>query len=69
MISKLNLILCFLVTVVSISVNAQLNVQIKSGDRQVCAGDVLSFTDSIVTGSPMSYEWISSVALLVLNIM
>ena len=54
--------LVFSLVLASHTANAQLNVQIKSGDRQVCAGDGLSFTDSIVSGSPMSYEWISSVA-------
>lgn len=41
---------------------AQLDVQIKLGDRNACTNATLLLIDSIVTGTPASYEWISSVA-------
>jgi hypothetical protein len=46
----------------TLAVEAQLNVQIKAGDRQVCFKEILSFQDSVVTSTPTSFEWISSVA-------
>lgn len=41
---------------------AQLDVQIKLGDRSACTNSTLLLIDSIVTGTPISYEWISSIA-------
>jgi len=46
----------------TIGAHAQLNVQIKLGDRNACTNSTLLFLDSIVSGTPTSYEWISSVA-------
>lgn len=42
---------------------AQLNVQIKGGDVGICANEVLTLQDSVVSGNATSYEWISSVAV------
>jgi len=41
---------------------AQLDVRIKLGDRNACTNATLLLIDSIVTGTPISYEWVSSVA-------
>ncbi|MDB4107709.1 hypothetical protein OAD66_00050 [Bacteroidia bacterium] len=46
----------------TVAAQAQLDVQIKLGDRNACSNSTLLFIDSIVSGSPTSYEWISSVA-------
>ncbi len=46
----------------TLGAQAQLDVQIKLGDRNACTNSTLLFLDSIVSGTPISYEWISSVA-------
>ena len=51
------LFICF-----TVGAHAQLNVQIKLGDRNACTNSTLIFLDSVVSGTPTSYEWISSVA-------
>ena len=51
-----------LTLLVTLGAQAQLDVQIKLGDRNACTNSTLLFLDSIVSGTPISYEWISSVA-------
>ncbi|PCJ67705.1 MAG: hypothetical protein COA58_00795 [Bacteroidetes bacterium] len=46
----------------TLSVDAQLDVQIKQGNRTVCINESLVFQDSIINGTPTTYEWISSIA-------
>ena len=46
----------------TVAAQAQLDVQIKLGDRNACSNSTLLFIDSIVSGTPASYQWISSVA-------
>lgn len=57
-----NYLLGLLSLLISMSSFAQLNVQIKGGDRQVCENHSLTYTGSIISGTPTSYEWISTVA-------
>jgi hypothetical protein len=41
---------------------AQLTVKIKGGNQRICDGMSLTLTDSIVSGTPTSYTWNSTVA-------
>ncbi len=47
---------------VSSSVYAQLDVRIKSVNQSICTGATLSLQDSVVSGSPTSFEWVSTAA-------
>ena len=60
--TRLNYLLGLLFILGSLTSSAQLNVQIKAGDRQICVDETITFNDSIVSGTPTSYEWISTVA-------
>lgn len=57
--NKLGLLLLLFVFTSS---SAQLEVQIRLGDRMACDNASLVFLDSVVVGKPTTYEWISTVA-------